>query len=432
MIQAQVSGWLNSDLYLAELKTEDICCMILAYNAFAIVQFRVLVSANIRSGSRIAMLLRTLSNTWRKVFRRVSAQDASRSHGSGNAPSAATGREQPVPAELRHAEGEADCVKSRDTGLLAALNERVLAMDAASEALGREIAQLRDSLADAAVLQEKTETQVRLLRERQETERREHQAYVQESMARERRQNRRLAWALLLACCALLLGALAGSATIRDGRQYAGLLAGLSRDIKDIKAAVQSQLAAQQAQQSADPDAVATIPESASENTQATRMDRPDTARQPPGIATTVAHYHPHSRYRNRKEMLAFFNENAAELGVVSLADGLQYRVVDQGAGKSPGDSDTVILDYSAFLLDGTQVFSSYDEPLPVQFRVSQLVPGLREVVPRMEEGARWEVYVSPDHAYRGGTRNRKKYGYEPLVYVVELRSVIDTGDTSL
>jgi hypothetical protein len=49
-----------------------------------------------------------------------------------------------------------------------------------------------------------------------------------------------------------------------------------------------------------------------------------------------------------------------------------------------------------------------------------------------MAEGARWEVYVSPDHAYRGGTRNRKKYGYEPLVYVVELKSVIDAGDSAL
>jgi FKBP-type peptidyl-prolyl cis-trans isomerase len=131
--------------------------------------------------------------------------------------------------------------------------------------------------------------------------------------------------------------------------------------------------------------------------------------------------------------MLAFFADNAAELGVVSLAEGLQYRVVDRGSGKSPRATDTVVLDYSAFLLDGTQVFSSYNEPLPVQFSVSQLVPGLREVVPRMEEGARWEVYVSPDYAYRGGgTRKRKTYGYEPLLYVVELRSVLDAGNSTL
>ncbi|HYQ73109.1 MAG TPA: FKBP-type peptidyl-prolyl cis-trans isomerase [Gammaproteobacteria bacterium] len=344
----------------------------------------------------------------------------------------APGQEQPVPPELAHAQGKADSARSGEAGLLQTLNERVLAMDAASEALAGEITQLRQSLADAAALQEKTETQVRFLRERQETERREHQAHVLESMARERRQNRRLAGAMLLAGCALLLGALAGAVSIRHGSQYAGLLAELSRDIKDIKTAFQSQLAAQGTLQSAVPGTVATTAGSPTENQQAASIEHQDAERQPPDIATVVSHYHPHSTYRNRQEMLAFFKDNATELGVVSVADGLQYRVVDHGAGKSPGNSDTVVLDYSAFLLDGTQLFSSYDEPLPVQLGINQLMPGLQEVVPRMEEGARWEVYVSPDHAYRGGTRKRKKYGYEPLIYVVELRSVIDAGGESL
>lgn len=363
------------------------------------------------------MLLRALKSTWRKVLQRNPVQETSLPDGP-EAP-AASGHITPVLAE-------------RDAARLAALDERITAMDAASEAASREIEELRRSLADSAARQEQAETQIRLLRERQDKERRDHQAYVQDSMARERRQNRRLGWSMVLACCALLLGALTGTATIRDGRQYAGLLASLGQDIKHIKAAIERQAAASQIAESTAPSAIAAIPHDGQVGMGASTTPGGDAARQTPDIAASVSHYHPHNKYRNRQEMLDFFAENAAETGVVSVAEGLQYRVVDRGGGKSPRVTDTVVLDYSAFLLDGTQVFSSYDEPLPVQFSVSQLVPGLREVVPRMEEGARWEVYLSPDYAYRGGTRKRKTYGYEPLLYVVELRSVLDAGNSTL
>jgi FKBP-type peptidyl-prolyl cis-trans isomerase len=372
------------------------------------------------------MLLRTLKQTWRKIFQRMPAQDSSRLHGFGRALSRDGSQKQPALAENARDAGDIDSVNSQEAELLNVLNERIVAMDAASRAASIQIEELRESIADAAARQEKTETQLRLLRERQEKERREHQAYVQEAMDRERRQNRRLGWSMVLACCALLLGTLAGTATFRDGRQYAGLLAELSRDIKNIKASIERQVAAQQTTASEVPA------ESIRETAESTATDHRDVVRQQPDIASAVSHFHPHNKYRNREEMLAFFRENASELGVVSVAEGLQYRVVDQGAGKSPGATDTVVLEYSTFLLDGTQLFNSYDEPLPVQFSVSQLVPGLREVVQRMEEGARWEVYVSPDHAYRGGVRKRRKYGYEPLVYVVELKSVIDTGGATL
>jgi len=376
-------------------------------------------------------MLPILKNTWRKVFRRIPALDASRLRTLDQELSAGNNQEKAVLAELQRIQGDIDSFKTRDAEL-AALNERVVAMEATGQAASREIAALRECLVAATARQEKTDNQIRLLLEGQEAERREHQTYVQESMSRERRQNRRLGWSLLLACCALLLGTLATTATLRDGRQYAGLLADLSRDIKDLKTSMERQVAARQTPDSTSPAGTATTPDSSPENAAAPAAESPDTARESPDIAATMDHYHPHNKYRNREEMLAFFTENASEPGMVSVADGLQYRVVDQGGGKSPGVADTVILDYSAFLLDGTQLFSSYDEPLPVQFSVSQLVPGLREVVQRMEVGARWEVYVSPDHAYRGGVRKRKKYGYEPLLYVVELRSVIDAGDSTL
>jgi FKBP-type peptidyl-prolyl cis-trans isomerase len=377
-------------------------------------------------------MLSTLKNAWRKVFPRIAVRGSLRPDAPVHELPAVNHEKHSILAVLQRAQDKTDTAKTRDAELLAALNERITAMDAAGEAARREIEELRGSLADATVRQEQAETHIRQLRERQDKERREHRAFIQEAMARERRQNRLLGWSMLLACCALLLGALAGTATIRDGRDYAGLLASLSRDIKHIKVSIEQQAAARQIPDSTAPSGIAAIPDDGQAGVGASATHGGDAARQPPDIAATLSHYHPHNKYRNRQEMLDFFTENAAETGVVSVAEGLQYRVVDRGSGKSPRPTDTVVLDYSTFLLDGTQVFSSYDEPLPVQFSVSQLVPGLREVVPRMEEGARWEVYVSPDYAYRGGTRKRKTYGYEPLLYMVELRSVLDPGNSTL
>jgi FKBP-type peptidyl-prolyl cis-trans isomerase len=377
-------------------------------------------------------MLGTLKNSLRKVFPRIARRKSARLHDAGHESPAVNHEKQSLLAKLQCVQDEIDTAKSRDAEVLAALNDRITAMDAASEAASREIEGLRGELADAAVRQEQAETQIRLLRERQDKERLEHQAFIQETMARESRQNRRLGWALMLACCALLLGALAGTYTIQDGRQYTGLLTELGRDIKDLKASVERQVAALHAPHSTTPSETTAIADDRSAGPGTGDTERRDAARQTPDIAATLSHYHPHNKYRNRQEMLDFFAENATETGVVSVAEGLQYRVMDRGSGKSPRATDTVVLDYSAFLLDGTQVFSSYDGPLPVQFSVNQLVPGLREVVPRMEEGARWEVYVSPEYAYRGGVRKRKKYGYEPLLYVVELRSVLDPGNSTL
>jgi FKBP-type peptidyl-prolyl cis-trans isomerase len=129
--------------------------------------------------------------------------------------------------------------------------------------------------------------------------------------------------------------------------------------------------------------------------------------------------------------MEAFFEENAGELGVISLESGLQYRVLSQGTGRSPSPGDGVVFDYRAFLTDGTVLYNSYEEADPVVFDIDQVMPGLQEALLRMEEGAAWELYIPPDLAYRGNVRNRKNYGYEPLVYVVELRSVIEEEQQS-
>jgi FKBP-type peptidyl-prolyl cis-trans isomerase len=90
------------------------------------------------------------------------------------------------------------------------------------------------------------------------------------------------------------------------------------------------------------------------------------------------------------------------------------------------------VFDYRAYLPDGTELYNTYNETEPARFSIEQVVnPGLQQALQRMEEGAQWELYIPPALAYRGGTRKHRKHGFEPLIYVVELKSVIKGGVVS-
>jgi len=49
---------------------------------------------------------------------------------------------------------------------------------------------------------------------------------------------------------------------------------------------------------------------------------------------------------KNKKEGEAFLEENKKKEGVKTLPSGLQYKVITEGSGKSPSESDTVTVNY--------------------------------------------------------------------------------------
>jgi hypothetical protein len=103
-----------------------------------------------------------------------------------------------------------------------------------------------------------------------------------------------------------------------------------------------------------------------------------------------------------------FFEANGRRPGVVTLQDGLQYRVLAQGAGPPAADAQRVALNYTGTLLNGT-VFGSNRRgegpAVPRSFAVADLVPGLREAVRLMRVGSRWEVYIPTRLGFARGHR---------------------------
>ncbi len=65
-------------------------------------------------------------------------------------------------------------------------------------------------------------------------------------------------------------------------------------------------------------------------------------------------------------------------------------------------DGDTIKIDYTGTLDDGTVFDSSEDHGQPLEFTVGtgQVIPGFDDAVRGMEEGEEKEVRIEPDQAY--------------------------------
>ena len=89
----------------------------------------------------------------------------------------------------------------------------------------------------------------------------------------------------------------------------------------------------------------------------------------------------------NKKKGDAFLAENKAKDGVVTLASGLQYKILKPGDGKKPTADDTVECQYRGTLTDGTVFDSSYELGKPVSFKVAQVIAGWQEALKLMPVG---------------------------------------------
>jgi FKBP-type peptidyl-prolyl cis-trans isomerase len=127
----------------------------------------------------------------------------------------------------------------------------------------------------------------------------------------------------------------------------------------------------------------------------------------------------------NKKKGDAFQAENRAKEGVISLASGLQYKILKVGDGKRPTEADTVQCRYRGTFIDGTEFDSSYRAGKPVTFKVSQVISGWQEALKLMPVGSKWQLIIPPQLAY--GERGAGTIGpNSTLIFEVELDSIKD------
>ncbi|MHB8709474.1 MAG: FKBP-type peptidyl-prolyl cis-trans isomerase N-terminal domain-containing protein [Desulfuromonadales bacterium] len=121
-----------------------------------------------------------------------------------------------------------------------------------------------------------------------------------------------------------------------------------------------------------------------------------------------------------RGEGREFLAANAKKEGVVTLSSGLQYKVLTAGSGRSPAATDTVVVSYRGTLIDGSEFDSSFRDGKPGTFPLNSVIPGWKEALPLMKEGAKWQLFVPADLAFgeRGPLADRA------VIYELELISV--------
>lgn len=124
---------------------------------------------------------------------------------------------------------------------------------------------------------------------------------------------------------------------------------------------------------------------------------------------------------QNRIAGEKFLEQNAKKPGVVTLKDGLQYKVITKGTGAVPTKDDKVVVKYEGRLINGKVFDSSYKRKVQTNtFRPTDVIKGWTEILTMMPVGSKWEVYIPQELAYG----SRKAGIIEPfstLVFIVEL-----------
>jgi FKBP-type peptidyl-prolyl cis-trans isomerase FklB len=128
----------------------------------------------------------------------------------------------------------------------------------------------------------------------------------------------------------------------------------------------------------------------------------------------------------NKKEGEAFLAANKTKEAVVTLPDGLQYKILTAGTGPKPTATDSVVCNYRGTLVNGTEFDSSYKRGQPVTFPVNGVIKGWQEALPLMPVGSKWQLFVPSDLAYGDHAMSADLGPNSILIFEVELLSIKD------
>jgi len=127
---------------------------------------------------------------------------------------------------------------------------------------------------------------------------------------------------------------------------------------------------------------------------------------------------------KNLEESKKFLAENQKKEGIKTLPSGLQYKVLTEGTGKTPKETDNVTVNYKGSLIDGTEFDSSYKKGQSATFQVNGVIKGWTEALQLMKEGSKWQLFIPPELGYGERGAGPQILPNSTLIFEVELISV--------
>jgi FKBP-type peptidyl-prolyl cis-trans isomerase len=130
----------------------------------------------------------------------------------------------------------------------------------------------------------------------------------------------------------------------------------------------------------------------------------------------------------SKKALEAYVAAN--NITVTPEASGVYIIPMEKGKGRCPVKGEKVELDFSASLLDGKSVGSTFDSPDKFSFVLGEgyTIPGWEEIVPKMHLGDRVKAIIPFDMAY-GEHSVGEIPAYANLVYDIKLLKITTAAE---
>jgi FKBP-type peptidyl-prolyl cis-trans isomerase FklB len=125
----------------------------------------------------------------------------------------------------------------------------------------------------------------------------------------------------------------------------------------------------------------------------------------------------------NQKNGDAYLAQYKTQKGVQSLPSGVLFKVIKEGTGNRPAETDQVEVNYRGTLINGKQ-FDATEPGKPATLRVSSLIVGWKQALSAMPAGSKWQIVLPPQLAYGERGAGADIGPNEVLVFDVELVAI--------
>jgi FKBP-type peptidyl-prolyl cis-trans isomerase len=130
---------------------------------------------------------------------------------------------------------------------------------------------------------------------------------------------------------------------------------------------------------------------------------------------------------KNLGQAAAYFTKLKEDKDVVELPDGLRYQILKPGTGNPPKSTDTVKVNYTGTLIDGSVFDSSDRTGKPLEIQLDKVIAGWTEGLQKIAKGGQMMLFVPPQLGYGDDGRPGIPPG-SVLVFKVELLDFTPAG----